>query len=95
MWWSYSARCQQPADDGPARNDVRAQQVVRRVEDSTDISYQVAAQRLALWCGQVLKKGRQVYQTPSVQVWVLSRFLPCKLFDLISKVRPLIAAITA
>lgn len=50
----YRAGGQQPANDRPAWQDVRAQDLIGRMDHSTDVADQVAAQGLALCCGQVL-----------------------------------------
>lgn len=55
--WPGSTHCaggEQPADDGPARQNVRAEHLVGWVDYATDVADEVAAQRLAVWGGQVL-----------------------------------------
>lgn len=50
----YRAGGEQPADNGPAWQDVRAQHLVGWMDHATDVTDEVAAQRLALSGGQVL-----------------------------------------
>lgn len=51
---AHRARCQQPTNDGPSGQDVRAEHLIRRVDNPTDVANEVAAQRLAVGGGQVL-----------------------------------------
>jgi hypothetical protein len=41
---------EQPTDDRPTRNDVRAEEFVGRVDDSDYEPNKIAAKRLRLWC---------------------------------------------
>lgn len=50
----YRAGGEQPANDGPARQDVGAQHLVGWMDHAADVADEVAAQRLALGRGQVL-----------------------------------------
>lgn len=50
----YRAGGEQPANDSPAGQDVRAQHLIGWVHHAADVANQVAAQRLALCRGQVL-----------------------------------------
>lgn len=50
----YRAGGEQPADDGPAWQDVGAQHLIGWVDHPADVTDQVTAQRLALGGGQVL-----------------------------------------
>jgi hypothetical protein len=45
---------EQPTDDRPTRNDVRAEEFVGRVDDSDYEPNKIAAKRLRLWCWKVL-----------------------------------------
>lgn len=51
---THRARCQQPANDRPAGNNVRAELFVRRVNDSADVADEVTPQRLTFCCGEIL-----------------------------------------
>lgn len=51
---AYRAGGEQPANDGPAREDVRAEHLVGWMDHSTDVADEVTAQGLAVWGGQVL-----------------------------------------
>lgn len=51
---AHRARGEQPADDGPAREDVGAQHLVGWVHHAADVPDEVAAQGLAVRGGQVL-----------------------------------------
>lgn len=50
----YRAGGEQPADDGPAGQDVGAQHLIGWVDHPADVADEVTAQRLALGGGQVL-----------------------------------------
>lgn len=50
----YRTGSEQPADNGPARQDVRAKHLIGWMDHPTDVTDEVTAQRLALSRGQVL-----------------------------------------
>jgi len=56
MSYSYRASCQQPANHSPARNDVRTEHLIGRMNNCRDVAYQVTSQRLTLWRRQILQQ---------------------------------------
>lgn len=51
---SYRAGCQKPANNSPARQNIRAQHFIGWMNHATYITNEVTAQWLALSCGQIL-----------------------------------------
>ena len=53
---THSTCGEQPANDSPAWDDVRAEQLIGRMYDSTDVADEITTQGLTLWSRQILQQ---------------------------------------